>query len=170
MRDIIVKASIAVLLMALAPGLASAAGLGRLTVLSALGHPFSAEIELVSVSKAEMGSLSAQIAPPEAYRKANLPKWEVASVQFSPKNLSPTELAAKLMDGIPDNTLRLVSYVLAALASGRLEPARFRSYDKLRREIRYQASKTDVSLRLAERDRWRRIHREARRRSDKRGG
>jgi len=71
-RDIIVKASIAVLLMALAPGLASAAGLGRLTVLSALGHPFSAEIELVSVSKAEMGSLSAQIAPPEAYRKANL--------------------------------------------------------------------------------------------------
>jgi pilus assembly protein FimV len=71
-RDIIVKASIAALLVALAPGLASAAGLGRLTVLSALGHPFSAEIELVSVSKAEMGSLSAQIAPPEAYRKANL--------------------------------------------------------------------------------------------------
>lgn len=72
MREIIVKASLAVLLMALAPGLASAAGLGRLTVLSALGHPFSAEIELVSVSKAEMGSLSARIAPPEDYRRANL--------------------------------------------------------------------------------------------------
>ncbi|UCF76046.1 MAG: hypothetical protein JSU71_01625, partial [Betaproteobacteria bacterium] len=66
------KASLSMLLMALATGLATAAGLGRLTVLSALGHPFSAEIELVSVSKAEMGSLSARIAPPEAYKKANL--------------------------------------------------------------------------------------------------
>jgi len=71
-RDIIVKATLAVLLVALAPGLASAAGLGRLTVLSALGHPLNAEIELVSVSKAELGSLSARIAPPEAYQKANL--------------------------------------------------------------------------------------------------
>ena len=72
MRDIIVKATLAVLLMVLAPGLASAAGLGRLTVLSPLGHPLDAEIELVSVSKAELGSLSARIAPPEAYQKANL--------------------------------------------------------------------------------------------------
>jgi len=71
-REIIVKASLAVLLLALAPGLAGAAGLGRLTVLSALGHPLSAEIELVSVSKAELGSLSARIAAPEAYSKANL--------------------------------------------------------------------------------------------------
>ncbi|MGW8183565.1 MAG: type IV pilus assembly protein FimV, partial [Burkholderiales bacterium] len=72
MRELIVKAILAVLLVALAPGLASAAGLGRLTVLSALGHPLNAEIELVSVSKAELGSLSARIAPPEAYQKANL--------------------------------------------------------------------------------------------------
>jgi len=71
-RDLIVKVTLAVLLVALAPGLASAAGLGRLTVLSALGHPLNAEIELVSVSKAELGSLSARIAPPEAYQKANL--------------------------------------------------------------------------------------------------
>lgn len=72
MRELIVKAWLAVLLVALAPGLASAAGLGRLTVLSALGHPLSAEIELLSVSKAELGSLSARIAAPEAYRRANL--------------------------------------------------------------------------------------------------
>jgi pilus assembly protein FimV len=71
-RELIVKAWFAVLLVVLAPGLANAAGLGRLTVLSALGHPLSAEIELVSVSKAEMGSLSARIAAPEAYRRANL--------------------------------------------------------------------------------------------------
>lgn len=72
MRDIIVKAGIAALLIALAPGLASAAGLGRLTVLSPLGHPLHAEIELVSVTKAQMSSLSARIAPPDAYQKANL--------------------------------------------------------------------------------------------------
>jgi pilus assembly protein FimV len=71
-RDIIVKAGLAALLIALAPGLASAAGLGRLTVLSPLGHPLHAEIELVSVTKAEMGSLSARVAPPEAYQRANL--------------------------------------------------------------------------------------------------
>lgn len=72
MRELIVKAGLAMLLVVLAPALASAAGLGRLTVLSALGHPLNAEIELVSVTKAEMGSLSARIAPPDAYRKANL--------------------------------------------------------------------------------------------------
>ncbi len=72
MRDIIVKAGFAALLLALAPGFASAAGLGRMAVLSPLGHPLSAEIELVSVTRAEMSSLSARIAPPEAYRRANL--------------------------------------------------------------------------------------------------
>jgi pilus assembly protein FimV len=60
------------LLVALLPCVAGAAGLGRLTVLSSLGQPFSAEIELVSVSKEEMGSLSARLAQPDAYRTANL--------------------------------------------------------------------------------------------------
>ena len=60
------------LLVALLPCVASAAGLGRLNVLSALGQPFSAEIELVSVTKEEMGSLSARLGHPDAYRAANL--------------------------------------------------------------------------------------------------
>jgi len=71
-RDFIVKAGIAALLLALAPGFASAAGLGRLTVLSPLGHQLNAEIELVSVTRAEMSSLGARIATPEDYRRANL--------------------------------------------------------------------------------------------------
>ncbi len=60
------------LLLALLPCVAGAAGLGRLNVLSALGQPFSAEIELVSVTKEELGSLSARLAHPDAYRAANL--------------------------------------------------------------------------------------------------
>src|SRR5688572_15302077 len=60
------------LLVALLPCVAGAAGLGRLNVLSALGQPLSAEIELVSVTKEELGSLSARLAHPDAYRAANL--------------------------------------------------------------------------------------------------
>jgi ribosome biogenesis GTPase len=55
-----------------------------------------------------------------------------------------------------------------ALESGTLDRGRWSSYTKLQREVRYEASKTDVKLRLAETERWRRIHREARRRPDKR--
>ncbi len=48
------------------------AGLGRLTVLSALGQPLSAEIEIVSLQAGEEDSLSARFAPPEAYRQAGI--------------------------------------------------------------------------------------------------
>ncbi|WP_424192076.1 FimV/HubP family polar landmark protein [Ampullimonas aquatilis] len=49
-----------------------AAGLGRLNVYSALGQPLRAEIELTSVSKDEALSLTAKLAPVEAYRSANI--------------------------------------------------------------------------------------------------
>jgi pilus assembly protein FimV len=51
---------------------ASAAGLGKLTVLSALGQPLRAEIELTSVSKDEAGALAAKLASVEAFRQANV--------------------------------------------------------------------------------------------------
>jgi ribosome biogenesis GTPase len=52
--------------------------------------------------------------------------------------------------------------VLAALADGTLEPRRWESYQKLQRELRHVAAKTDVRLRLADRDKWKRIHKEMR--------
>jgi len=55
-----------------------------------------------------------------------------------------------------------------ALERGTLDPARYRSYGKLLRETRYQAGKLDVRIRLEEQRRWRQIHRDARRRPDKR--
>jgi len=55
-----------------------------------------------------------------------------------------------------------------ALERGTLEDARYRSYEKLQREARYQAGKLDVRIRLDEQRRWRQIHRDARRRPDKR--
>jgi len=51
---------------------AHAAGLGRLTVLSALGQPLRAEIELTAVSSEEANGLVAKLANPDAFRAANI--------------------------------------------------------------------------------------------------
>jgi pilus assembly protein FimV len=51
---------------------ASAAGLGKLTVHSALGQPLSAEIDLVSVQKEELGTLNARVASPDTYQQAGI--------------------------------------------------------------------------------------------------
>ena len=51
---------------------AHAAGLGRLNVLSGLGQPLRAEIDLTSVSREEAGSLAARLASPAAYRQAGV--------------------------------------------------------------------------------------------------
>lgn len=53
-------------------GMVDAAGLGRLNVLSQLGHPFVGEIDLVNVSKEEYATLKASLASPSAYQAANL--------------------------------------------------------------------------------------------------
>jgi pilus assembly protein FimV len=51
---------------------ASAAGLGKLTVNSALGQPLHAEIELTSVSSDEAGQLVPKLASTDAFRQANI--------------------------------------------------------------------------------------------------
>jgi len=67
-----VKTCLLALLVALLPSVAGAAGLGRITVLTAIGQPLVAEIELVAVTPQEMSSLSARLSQPDAYRQANL--------------------------------------------------------------------------------------------------
>ena len=54
------------------PTLATAAGLGKINVMSALGQPLLAEIDLVSVSAEEFPSLAARLASQDAYREANV--------------------------------------------------------------------------------------------------
>lgn len=58
--------------MLLVPWLTHAAGLGKLTVTSALGEPLAAKIELISVHKDELNSLAARVADEDAYKQANL--------------------------------------------------------------------------------------------------
>ena len=59
---------------------ASAAGLGKLTVLSSLGQPLRAEIEVTSVSNEEVNGLVAKVAPAEAFK--------IANIDYSPALLS----------------------------------------------------------------------------------
>jgi pilus assembly protein FimV len=59
---------------------ANATGLGKLTVLSALGQPLRAEIELTSPDKDEIGSLLPRLASVEAFRQS--------SIDFNPALLS----------------------------------------------------------------------------------
>ena len=51
---------------------AAALGLGRLTVLSALGETLRAEVEITSITPEEAATLSLRVAPPEAYRAAGV--------------------------------------------------------------------------------------------------
>jgi pilus assembly protein FimV len=64
----------------LVTSVAQAAGLGKLTVLSALGQPLRAEIELTSVADGEASGLVAKLASSDAFRLAN--------IEFNPALLS----------------------------------------------------------------------------------
>ena len=67
----IIKTGVALVLL-LGISAAHAAGLGKLTVNSALGQPLNAEIDLVSVQPGELDALSAKVAAPEAFRDARI--------------------------------------------------------------------------------------------------
>ncbi len=58
----------------------SAAGLGKLTVLSALGQPLRAEIELTTTPSEDPTGMTVKLASPEAFRSAN--------IEFNPALLS----------------------------------------------------------------------------------
>jgi len=71
-------------LLALSPLSADAAGLGKLTVTSALGQPLRAEIELLAVEKNELDSLSARIASVEAFQEAKIDRGSaVLGIKFA---------------------------------------------------------------------------------------
>ena len=63
--------ALALTLLLATPIGAGAAGLGKLTVLSVLGQPLRAEVEL-SASREELTSLAARLATPEAFKQAGI--------------------------------------------------------------------------------------------------
>jgi len=81
------------------PWVAFGAGLGKLTILSSLGQPLSAEIDLVSVQKDELSSLTARLASPDAFQQANM--------QYSPALIGVRLTVERRNDGRP--YIRIVS-------------------------------------------------------------
>jgi pilus assembly protein FimV len=63
---------LAAALLLAAPCIVDAAGLGRLSVQSSIGQPFQAEIDLISVPKDELATLSVRLGSPTAYQQAGL--------------------------------------------------------------------------------------------------
>ncbi|MEO6276133.1 MAG: FimV/HubP family polar landmark protein [Rhodoferax sp.] len=67
-----VAAAVVATLVGLASGNAVALSLGRMTVLSGLGEPLRADIELPDITTDEASSLKPEVAPAEAFRAAGL--------------------------------------------------------------------------------------------------
>lgn len=78
---VLATAMVAALLSA--PLAASAAGMGKITVLSALGQPLRAELD-ITASREELASLAARVASVDVFRQANVEYAPVlSSVRFS---------------------------------------------------------------------------------------
>lgn len=72
MRKLTIKTWIIAGALSLLPLAVHGAGLGKLTVISALGEPLNAQIELLPVKKEELSSITARLASPEQFKQTNL--------------------------------------------------------------------------------------------------
>ncbi|HEX6002745.1 MAG TPA: FimV/HubP family polar landmark protein [Burkholderiales bacterium] len=107
--------------LVLAPCLADAAGLGRLTIQSALGEPFRAEIDLVAVPKEERATLSVRLASPADYEKAGLQYNNVvAGLSLRIENRSNGQPVIRITSSRPVNEFVVDVLVDLVWASGRI--------------------------------------------------
>jgi pilus assembly protein FimV len=109
------------LCMALVPISVFAAGLGKLNVMSGLGEPLKADIELISVTPEELSSITAAIASDEAYATQGIEKTaslNTVKVEIS-KNASGAPIL-KLKSAQPISDPFLDMLIQVDWASGRL--------------------------------------------------
>ncbi|MDO9467507.1 MAG: FimV/HubP family polar landmark protein, partial [Thiobacillus sp.] len=103
------------------PLLANAAGLGKLSITSALGQPLAAEIELFAADKAELDSLSANLASDQAFRDARVEYAPVlSSLRFSVVKKPDGRAVLKVTSSRPVNDPFIDMLVELNWASGRL--------------------------------------------------
>lgn len=107
-------------MLLLVPSVASALGMGRLNVLSSLGQTLNAEVELVSVQKEELSTLSARLASPDAYRQANLQYGAAGGLRFSIETRPGGQLYIKITSVRPLNEPFVNLLIELSWASGRL--------------------------------------------------
>ncbi|MEW5966650.1 MAG: FimV/HubP family polar landmark protein [Pseudomonadota bacterium] len=100
---------------------AQAAGLGRLSVNSALGQPLTAEIEIFAADKAELESLSASLASDQAFRDARVDFAPVLStLRFSIEKRPGNKAVLKVTSSRPVTDPFIDMLVELNWASGRL--------------------------------------------------
>lgn len=103
------------------PLLANAAGLGRLSVTSALGQTLTAEIELFAEDKAELDSLSANLASDQAFRDARVDFAPVlSSLRFAVEKKPDGRAVLKVTSSRPVTDPFIDMLVELNWASGRL--------------------------------------------------
>ena len=102
-KKIVTSMSIAVALLAQTAA-AHSAGLGRLSVESALGQPLQAEIDVIATDPAELSNLHARLASPEAFKKADLElNSTITHIKFALDKKSDGGLVLKLTSDKPVN-------------------------------------------------------------------
>jgi pilus assembly protein FimV len=103
------------------PLMANAAGLGKLSVTSALGQPLAAEIELFAADKAELDGLSASLASDQAFRDAHVDFAPVlSSLRFSVGQRPDGKAVLKVTSSRPVNDPFIDMLIELSWASGRL--------------------------------------------------
>ncbi|MDR2219821.1 MAG: LysM peptidoglycan-binding domain-containing protein [Methylobacillus sp.] len=108
------------MLLALLPMAADAAGLGKMTVRSGLGEPFSAEIEMAA-SKEELSTLTARIAPPDVYEAQDIERAGVlGAIRVELSSKADGTPILKLTSAQPVNDPFLDMLIQVDWASGRL--------------------------------------------------
>ncbi len=114
-----IKASLIAVAITSLSSVSQAAGLGQINVMSGLGQPLKAEIQ-ISASTQELQSLIARIASVDAFRQANIPyAASVASVRVSLDSRGPRPVL-KLSSDKPINDPVVNLLIELDWASGRL--------------------------------------------------
>ncbi|MGE5320538.1 MAG: FimV/HubP family polar landmark protein [Hyphomicrobiaceae bacterium] len=103
------------------PLMANAAGLGKLSVTSALGQPLTAEIELYVADKAELDSLTASLASDQAFHDAHVELAPVlSSLRFTVEKKPNGKAVLKLSSSRPVNDPFIDMLIELNWGSGRL--------------------------------------------------
>ncbi len=118
---ITIKICLSALVLLLLPLTASGAGLGKITVQSALGQPLRAEVEVSSVQPGEVDSLVARMAPAQAYRDAGIEvNAALISIKFATERRPDGRHVVVLTSSAPINEPFLDILIELSSSNGRL--------------------------------------------------
>lgn len=121
MRKKIIASYLSAGVLMLLPLAAHAAGLGKLSVKSALGQPLNAEIELLAENKDELAALSARLASNDAFREAKIdPAAVLYNLKFTVAKTPNGRPVLKVTSSKPINDPFLDMLIELDWATGRM--------------------------------------------------